>query len=122
MTKSLDFGDEKEPWNQTWPTTEQLKQICKNQNIKLLRIHFSLNLDKSLKSLQFEFTGNLFSEKTGLLGKKTTVTVDQGAMIKWVQVKINSWNHIFGLRFKDSKGKAIVDQEWAEQGKWTEDR
>ena len=36
--------------------------------MKLLRFYYSLNYDKSLKQIQFEYSNGLVSEKTGFLG------------------------------------------------------
>ena len=59
------------------------------------------------------------SEKSGFLGKMTSVTVDQGRAIRQIAVKLSNWNNIYGLRFIDDSGKHIVDEDWSEKGKWS---
>ena len=89
--------------------------------MKLLRIYYSLNYDKSLKQMQFEYSNGMMSDKTGFLGRMTNFTVDQSRTVKQVAVKMSSWNNFFGLRLIDEGGRLIVDEEWSEdKGKWTE--
>ena len=72
--------------------------------------------------MQFEYTNKFMSDRTGFLGRMSNVTVDQGCTIRQVSVKMSTWNNFFGLRLFEESGKAIVDEEWSDNGKWTESK